>query len=121
MRITPAATPPAASTAITTTASAEVNKYNETDFVNNTNRTIADIAVEKNISVEEFINMYNLPAEVIGKDKVTVRITPAEARFFHLSKDPAKNVEIPVVHDKVRSNNKSNATFRLGSVFVDYK
>ena len=66
-------------------------------------------------------HLYNLPAEVIGKDKVTVRITPAEARFFHLSKDPAKNVEIPVVHDKVRSNNKSNATFRLGSVFVDYK
>lgn len=66
-------------------------------------------------------HLYNLPSEAIGKEKVVIRITPAEARYFHLSKDPSKNVEIPVVHDKVLSNNRSNATFRLGSVFVDYK
>jgi hypothetical protein len=66
-------------------------------------------------------HLYNLPAETIGKDKVVVRITPAVARFFHLSKDPSKNVEVPVVHDQVKPGNKSNATFRLGSVFVDYK
>lgn len=66
-------------------------------------------------------HLYTLPDEVLGKEKVVIRITPSEARYFHLSKDPAKNVEIPVVHDKVGAGNKSNATFRFGSVFIDYK
>lgn len=66
-------------------------------------------------------HIYNLPAEAVGKDKVVMRITPAEDRFFHLSKNPAKDVEIPVVHDKIKPNNKTFTTFRIGMVFVDYK
>lgn len=66
-------------------------------------------------------HLYNLPSEVIGKDKVVIRITPANDRFFHLSKDTTRDAEDPKANSKVKSNNKSNATFRLGSVFVDYK
>lgn len=66
-------------------------------------------------------HLYNLPSEVIGKEKVVIRITPASDRFFHLSKDTTRDAEDPKANSKVKSNNKSNATFRLGSVFVDYK
>lgn len=66
-------------------------------------------------------HLYNLPSEAIGKDKVVIRITPANDRFFHLSKDTTRDAEDPKANSKVKSNNKSNATFRLGSVFVDYK
>jgi hypothetical protein len=66
-------------------------------------------------------HLYNLPSEVIGKEKVVIRITPASDRFFHLSKDTTRDAEDPNANSKVKSNNKSNATFRLGSVFVDYK
>ena len=50
--------------AITSVASAEVNKYNEMDYVNNSNRTIGEIAEEKEISLEEFLKMYGLPADM---------------------------------------------------------
>jgi hypothetical protein len=66
-------------------------------------------------------HLYNLPSEVLGKEKVVIRITPATDRFFHLSKDVTRDVEDPTANSLVKSNNKSNATFRLGSVFVDYK
>ena len=66
-------------------------------------------------------HLYNLPSEVLGKEKVVIRITPATDRFFHLSKDVTRDVEDPAANSLVKSNNKSNATFRLGSVFVDYK
>jgi hypothetical protein len=66
-------------------------------------------------------HLYNLPSEVLGKEKVVIRITPATDRYYHLSKDVTRDVEDPKANSKVKSNNKSNATFRLGSVFIDYK
>ena len=66
-------------------------------------------------------HLYNLPSEVIGKEKVIIRITPATDRFYHLSKDVTRDVEDLKANSQVKSNNKANATFRLGSVFVDYK
>ena len=66
-------------------------------------------------------HLYNLPSEVLGKEKVVIRITPATDRYYHLSKDVTRDVEDPKANAIVKSNNKANATFRLGSVFVDYK
>lgn len=40
------------------------NKYNEMDFVNTANRTLEEIAVEKEISVDEFKKMYGLPEDM---------------------------------------------------------
>jgi len=49
---------------ISSSVYAEVNKYNEMDYVNNNNRTIADIAKEKEITLEEFLSLYNLPEDM---------------------------------------------------------
>lgn len=49
---------------LSVTAGAEVNKYNEMDFVNTANRTLAEIALEKEITVDEFKKMYGLPEDM---------------------------------------------------------
>ena len=64
--------------AISTVASAEVNVYNEMDYVNNSNRTIGDIAVEKEITVAEFLTMYGLPADMPAN-------TNEAAAFYHMT------------------------------------
>lgn len=67
-------------------------------------------------------HLYNLPAEAIGAESVILRITPAEARWFHLSGDPARDVEFPdATTNLVKKNNKTYSTVRLGTVFIDYK
>lgn len=49
---------------ITATAGAEVNKYNEMDFINTANRTLEEIAEEKEISVDDFKLLYSLPEDM---------------------------------------------------------
>lgn len=67
-------------------------------------------------------HIYNLPQEALGADKVVLRITPCVARWFHLSGDPAKDVEYPnATVNLVTKNNKTYSTVRLGTVFIDYK
>lgn len=68
--------------AFSSIANAEVNKYNEMDYVNNTNRTIGEIASEKNITVEEFLSMYNLPADMPAN-------TIEAAAFYQMTVDNA--------------------------------
>lgn len=66
-------------TAITSTAVlAEVNKYNEMSYINTANRTIGDIATEKEITVEDFLKMYNLPEDMPAN-------TNEAAAFYQMS------------------------------------
>ena len=58
--------------AITTSVSAEVNLYNEKDFINNSNRTIGEIATEKEMTAEDFIKMYNLPEDMTANTNEAV-------------------------------------------------
>lgn len=55
-----------ASSVLLSVAGAEVNNYNEMDYINNSNRTIEEIAEEKEIAVEEFLKMYGLPEDMPG-------------------------------------------------------
>lgn len=49
---------------VTATVCAEVNKYNEMDYINTSNRTLAEIAEEKEISVDDFKILYSLPEDM---------------------------------------------------------
>lgn len=67
-------------------------------------------------------HVYNLPDEALGAESVILRITPCEARWFHLSGNPARDVEYPdATVNLVKINNKTYSTVRLGTVFIDYK
>lgn len=67
-------------------------------------------------------HVYNLPAEALGADKVVLRISPCEARWYHLSGDPARDVEHPnATVNLLKKDNKTYSTVRLGTVFIDYK
>ena len=65
---------------------------------------------------------YNLPAEVIGAKKLLVRISPCVGRWYHLSTNPARDVEYPdATVNLVKQGNKQFSTVRFGSIFFDYK
>lgn len=67
-------------------------------------------------------HIYNLPDEALGAEKVVMRITPCVARWFHLSGNPARDVEYPdATVNLVKKNNKTYSTVKLGTVFIDYK
>ncbi len=67
-------------------------------------------------------HIYNLPEEVLGKSSVTLRITPAIPRWYHLSTNPSRDVDFPdETVNLVRQNNKTYSTVRLGTVFLDYR
>lgn len=51
---------------MTVTAGAEVNKYNEMDLINTANRTLTEVAAEKEISVDEFKKLFSLPEDMPG-------------------------------------------------------
>lgn len=65
---------------------------------------------------------FNLPQEVIGKSKLTVRISPCVDRWFHLSGNAARDAEYPdATVNLVKENNKTYSTVRFGTIFFDYK
>lgn len=65
---------------------------------------------------------YNLPDEVIGAKKLLVRISPCVGRWYHLSTNPARDVEYPDAKvNLVKQGNKQFSTVRFGSIFFDYR
>lgn len=75
---------------IATAASAEKNIYNETDYINTSNRTLQDVANEKEITVEEFKKLYSLPEDMPAN-------TNEAAAFYSLTvENAAKMYGIPV-------------------------
>ena len=65
---------------------------------------------------------FALPEDVIGKEKVVIRIYPCEDRWYHLSTNPARDVEYPdATVNLVKSNNKTFSTVRMGAILIDYR
>ena len=65
---------------------------------------------------------YNLPQEVIGAKTLIVRISPCEGRWYHLSTNPARDVEHPdATLNLVKQNSKQYSTVRFGTIFFDYR
>jgi len=100
---------------IATTASAEKNKYNETDYINTSNRNLQDIADEKEITVDEFKKMYSLPEDMPAN-------TNEAAAFYSLTiENVAKmyGMEAEVMLSQVKDASNGSVEINKDTIYGD--
>ena len=100
---------------IPVTVNAEVNKYNEMDYVNNSNRTIGEIAEEKQMSAEDFIAIYNLPNDMPAN-------TNEAAAFYNMTLENVANmygISTEELIKQIESSTNSDKELNKDSLWSD--
>jgi hypothetical protein len=64
--------------------------------------------------------VFNLPAEVAGKQNVIIRLTPAGMMGFALRSNPHEPAEVPGRYDITRTS-EAKSLISIGSIFIEYK
>ena len=65
-------------------------------------------------------HVFNLPVEAAGKDKVVIKLTPADKMGFALRSNPHEPAEVQGVYD-ITPTSEAKALISLGSIFIEYK
>lgn len=65
-------------------------------------------------------HVFNLPAEVAGKQNVIIRLTPAGVMGFALRSNPHEPAEVPGSYD-IPPASEAKALISIGSIFIEYK